>query len=62
MGEDIAEDFKSAIREGLRTHKDSLIAVLQQLVQHIYPSEVVAVDFEVFPEVGHKGFRLVPSF
>jgi hypothetical protein len=56
MGEDIAEEFKSAIREGLRAHKDRLIGVLQQLVQHIYPPEVVAVGFEVFPDSWSQGF------
>lgn len=56
MTEDVAEEFKSAIREGLRVHEDSLIAVLRLVVTHNYPSEVVAVDFEVFPDTWSQGF------
>ena len=56
MTDDVAEDFKAAIREGLRAYEDSLIAVLRLVVTHNYPSEVVAVAFEVFPDSWSQGF------
>jgi hypothetical protein len=56
MTDDVAEDFKAAIREGLRAYEDSLIAVLRLVVTHNYPSPVVAVAFEVFPDSWSQGF------
>jgi hypothetical protein len=56
MSEDVAEDFKCAIHEGLRAHACTLIAVLRQIVTHEYPWEVVTVNFEVFPDSWSSGF------
>jgi hypothetical protein len=56
MTDDVAEEFKAAIREGLRVYEDSLIAMLRLVVTHNYPSDIVAVDFEVFPDSWSHGF------
>jgi|SRR5688500_7564709 hypothetical protein len=56
MSDDVGDEFKAAIHEGLRVYEDSLIAVLRLVVTHTYPSEVVAVDFEVFPDSWSQGF------
>ena len=49
MPHDINEEFKSEFRSGLECLEEELTEVLRQLIQSEYPSEVVAIDFEVFP-------------
>jgi len=56
MAQDLAEEFRSTLREGLRPLKDFLIAVLRQLVEYDCPPEVVALDFEVFSARWSEGF------
>jgi hypothetical protein len=56
VAQDLAEEFRLTLREGLRSLEDSLIAVLRQLVEYDYPPEVVAVDFEVFSHTWSQGF------
>ena len=56
MAQELAYEFRSTLRNGLRPLEDPLIAVLRQLVEHDYPPEVVAIDFEVFSDRWSEGF------
>jgi hypothetical protein len=56
VAQDVAEEFRSTLREALRALEDALVAVLRQLVEHDYPPEVAAVDFEVFSDTWSEGF------
>ena len=56
MAQELADEFRSMLHNGLRPLEDPLIAVLRQLVEHDYPPEVVAIDFEVFSDRWSEGF------
>jgi hypothetical protein len=56
MVEDLTEEFRSKLLEGLHPLQTSLIVALKQIIDHPYPPEVFAVAFEVFPDTWSRGF------
>ncbi|PWF45384.1 hypothetical protein C7C56_017975 [Massilia glaciei] len=62
MAHAVEDEFKLAFRNGLAGLEQPLIGVLRQLATHNYPSEVVAIDFEVFSDSWSDGFPVRAFF
>lgn len=54
--------FQSQVRACLAPHRDHLSEVLGRLIQHRYPPEVAAIDFEVFSDGFTTGFPVRAFF
>jgi hypothetical protein len=55
-------EFQRRVTKALEQHTSALVPVLRQLINHEYPSEVVAVVFEVFAEDFTSGFPVRAFF
>jgi hypothetical protein len=55
-------EFQQSIERALELHTQALVSVLRELVRYNYPSEVVSVDFEVFPDSFTSGFPVRAFF
>ncbi len=62
MQNGLAKRFHAAVTERLGFLGSSLVPVLQQLVEHHYPDEVVSLDFEVFTDGFTQGFPVRAFF
>jgi hypothetical protein len=59
MNEDL---FQQRVVEALAPHASGLVGVLRQLVEHSYPGEVRALEFEVFTDGFTDGFPVRAFF
>lgn len=62
MTSDTASRFKVAVTDKLRLLGPELVPVLQKLIAHQYPPEVVSLDFEIFPDGFSEGFPVRAFF
>lgn len=58
----IENEFRTKLRDGLRTIEVALIEALKQIIEHKYPPEVFAVCFEVFPDSWSNSFPVRAFF
>jgi hypothetical protein len=58
----VDERFKAAVTERLVVLDVSIVPILEALIRHPYPPEVVAVDFEVFSDGFTQSFPVRAFF